>query len=157
MPNPITRLINGNRYDFSSVEVNLNGVPYVAIQDISYNHSKEVGYLRGTTPHKLGRTRGEYNAEGNFTIYKADYQQFLQLLLPLALGGGYMEAPFIITVMYQELRSEGLITDTLEGCLITNDEDSHSQGSDALMVSVDIDIMTISRGGIRAVADNTGL
>lgn len=157
MPNPIAQLINGMRYDFSSIELNILGIPFTLVTEINYSDSLEPGTLRGTSPKKLGRTRGEYDAEGSITIYKADYNQLTTLLLPLALGGGFMEAPFLITVMYQEVRSEGLITDTLRGCRIVSNDSSNSQGGDPSMMSIDLNIMEILWNGKRPVADNTGL
>jgi hypothetical protein len=149
-------LINGHRFDYSSVEINLGGTIYTAVQEITYSHSLEPGYLRGTKPQKIGRTRGEYNAEASIKLYKADYHNLTQMLSLLNPIVGYMEASFTITVIYQEIASSGqLITDVLSGCRMTKAENSHSQSSDALQVSVDLDVMQIVENLLIPVYDNT--
>ena len=150
------QLINGHKFDYSSIEIHVGGTPFVAVQEISYSHTLEPGYLRGTAPGKLGRTRGEYNAEGSLTLYMPDYKQLCKQLAAMNPQAGYMEAVFTITVSYQEIAtSSQLITDVLEGCRFTSAEHSHSQGNDALQVSVDIDIMRIIENGLQPFHDKT--
>jgi len=153
MPNPIAQLINGNRFDFSSIEIVINGITYAAVQEITYSHSLEPGQLRGTRADKLGRTRGQYDSEGSITMYKGDYQQMISALaLVPPLLGGYMEKSFLVNVTYSEIQSGELVVDVLQGCRIVSDEDSHTQGSDALQVTANLDIMKLLRNGIPPVA-----
>lgn len=157
MPGPIAQLINGKRYDHSSVEITIGAKPYTLITSISYQHSLEPGVLRGTSPHKLGRTRGQYEASGSVTMYKAEYKEMVRAIKLLNPTVGYMEVEFPVTVTYQEVAAGELNIDKLLGCRITSAEHSSSEGSDPVMVSFDIDIMKIIEDGDFAVLDNTGL
>ena len=158
MPQLSGPLINGHLYDFSSIEVNVGGLMLSGVSSLNYRHGLEPGEFRGTKPQKLGRTRGQYSAGGSFTMVKSDYNI---LTAKLALQGaaqkkGYMETAFIITAIYQELPTTPPTTDVLVGCRITDESNSHSAGSDALVVEVTIDIMRITSDGKVAVFDNTG-
>lgn len=150
IPSPISQLINGKVYDFSSIEAVAGPQTFTNLQEVSYSDSLEPGILRGTSAKKKGRTRGEYDAEGTISIYKGDLATLLQTLSALGLGG-YMEAEFDINVTYSE-GLDNVVTDTLIGCRITDIEDSHSQGSDALTVSLTLDVMEISRNGLSATS-----
>ncbi len=157
--NLINQLINGHRYDFSSIELTLlPGKIFTNVQEITYSQTLEPGILRGTSPHKLGRTRGQYDAEGSLTMYKEDWAEFIRLIRvdPQNVTQGFMEASFLVTIIYQELKSGAINTDILRGCRITSVENSHSEGTDALTVSADLDIMKVIENGNQAVFDNTG-
>ena len=79
MPTPISYpLINGVRYDFSSVELNFNGlIQRAGIKALSYKHSLTPGELRGNRPQLVGRTRGKYEASASFEMFKLEYQSFI--------------------------------------------------------------------------------
>ena len=131
------------RYDFSSMEASFNGVIFTGITEISYTQTLTPGIQRGASARKLGRTRGEYDATGSFTMYKEEYDELIQALAAggIATSRGYGEVPFVITLVYEE--GGRIKKDKLSGARITNDEDSHSQGSDALVVSAELDLMKI--------------
>lgn len=151
----IGRKINGKVYDYSSITMTINGQPYQGVTEISYSDTLEPGVLRGTTALMRGRTRGMYEAEGSFTIYKEDFEPVKQALIALGLGG-FGEAEFLITVSYAEVGS-ALITDTIEGCRIKHQENSHSAGnSDALTTKVDLSVFRIGWNGVYAVQDGVG-
>lgn len=134
--------INGHLYSFASAEANVNGTIITGFTEISYTQTLEPGIFRGTRSEKLGRTRGEHNVEGSFSMYKEDYNDLIA-----TLGNGYMEATFPITVNYSEINSP-IVTDVLTACRITSEEDSHSQGTDALVIAVDLDILYMTRNGL---------
>ena len=150
IPSPIAQLINGKIYDFSSIELVAGPQTFSNLQEVSYSDSLEPGILRGTSAKKKGRTRGEYDAEGSITIYKGDLSQLLATLAALGKGG-YMEAEFDINATFSE-GLDNVMTDSLVGCRITDIEDSHSQGSDALTVALTLDVMEISRNGLSATS-----
>jgi len=134
--------INGQIYSFASTEIKIGAAIYTGLTDISYNQTLEPGIFRGTRPEKLARTIGEHNVEGSFTMVKVEYQELIA-----ALGDGYMQTPFDITVTYAETNSP-IVTDVLTACRITSEEDSHSQGTDALAVACDLDIIKMTRNGL---------
>jgi hypothetical protein len=140
-PNP---LINGNRHDYSSIEFRLGGGPRTfGVVEISYSHTLEPTAVRGTSAKKIGRTRGQYDAEGSFTVFKTEADEIIA-----ELGDGYLERSFNILVSYAE---PGLpvVSDVLVGCRIKRDEDQHSEGGEPLRVKFDLDVMEIRRSGRR--------
>lgn len=148
----VAQLINGIRYDFSSIELNIFGKTFTEVQEISYSESLEPGILRGTSAKKLGRTRGEYDAEGSITFYLGAFDQFTTLLSAKAAGRGWMTQSFLITVIYQELVGGGpIVTDVLRGARVTNVDKSHSSGGDALQVTCDLDIIEVISNGKSAL------
>lgn len=141
-------LINGNEYDWSSVKIMINGVPYLGIREISYRSTLTPGKVYGTSAQMLGRTRGQLEHEGSFTMYRSQFGDLIQALSLLAGGvvGGYMEVAFTIMVAYEETLASGrLHSDTLFGCRIQSDDQSHTQGSEPLVVKADLSIMRIMR------------
>jgi hypothetical protein len=138
-------LINGNRYDFSSVEITLNGSRTLGVSEVSYTSTLEPGTVFGTGSQVLGRTRGQLEESGAITLFKQEFAELVD-----ALGQGFMEASFDITISYRDNGSP-LVTDILRGCRITSVQDSASQGSDAIAVACDLHIMLIERGGKQAV------
>ncbi len=136
-------LVNGQKVSFASIEIKIGTLLLTGFTDLSYSQTLEPGIFRGTRPEKLARTIGEHNIEGSFTLVKDEYLELIA-----SLGNGYMQTPFDITNTYSEINSTTLMTDVLTGCRITSEEDSHSQGTDALVVACDLDIMKMTRNGL---------
>lgn len=148
MPLPGTgRIINGVVYDYSSITVTVDGIPYGGISEINYSDTLDPGVLRGTSALPRGFTRGQYEAEASFTIALQDMLPLREALAAKAIGGGFMETVFLISVSYREATSP-LVTDTIEGCRIKHQENSHSAGNnDGLMTKVDLKVYRIGWGG----------
>lgn len=153
MPLPGTgRKINGKVYQYDNLEIVINGIPYQGITEINYSDTLEPGILRGTSVYMRGRTRGSYEAEGSITIAKADFEAVKEALIALNRGG-FGEVEFLISVSYSEATSP-LINDTIEGCRIKHQENSHSSGnSDGLLTKVDLSVFRIGWNGKYAVSD----
>jgi hypothetical protein len=152
MPLPGTgRKINGLVYDYSSVTIVINKIPFQGVTEISYSDTLEPGVLRGTSAYMRGRTRGMYESESSFTMSKEDFEPLKQALASLGFGG-FMETPFLISVSYAEQNSP-IITDTIEGCRIKHQENSHSAGnSDGLVTKVDLSVFRIGWNGLYGVS-----
>jgi len=138
-------LINGTRYDFSSVEITIEAVLFNGVKEISYSDGLEPGELRGNHAQLIGRTRGKYSAEGSITFFKEEFQQFIAALAFKGLGS--MEASWNASVVYSEIGGAPLM-DQLFGCRIKKAEDSGSEGGDALAVKCDLHIMQVIRNHI---------
>lgn len=138
-------LINGVVYDHSSIEINIKGVRFLQCTEIEYSDTLEPGKLRGAAAKVLATTRGEYSAEGSFSLSKQDGQQLIS-----DLGQGFKAKSFPVTLNYAEAGMD-FITDTLRGCRITKVEAS-SSGTDATMLKFSIHIMNILWNGV----DSTG-
>ena len=139
-------LIRGLRYDYSSVDINVNGRGVTGVTEIEYSHKLEPGKVRGTSAQVLGRTRGQYEAEGSFTMPKQEADE-----LRAALGAGYMERSFDVVVHYAE-RGQPLSTDRLVACRIKSESNSHKEGSDALAVKFDLDVIALISNGTPAIS-----
>ena len=132
-----------NRLSFPSIEASFNGLVFAGIKSITYADELVATAVYGTAPEKLGRTRGKANHTGACVFYKEEFEN-----LRGALGGGvgYMEVPFIITVTHFEIGMNPIV-DLLEAVRIQKAEDSHSEGSDALVVNLTLDIFRVTRSG----------
>lgn len=141
-------IVNGRRYDFSSLEVLTDGIPILgrAYKSVGYRESKKPGSVRGNSAIRLGRTRGPYEASGEIEIPKEE----LDLFLTSITGGGvigYLEAVFEITVAYADLNAP-LIVDHLNGCQITDIDETHASGGDGgLVARCSLDIQALIRNG----------
>ena len=134
-------LVNGTRFDFSSIETDVNGVVNKGYKEISYSHKLEPGQVKGNSPQVLGRTTGEYSAEGSLTMFLSEWDELKRSLSP-----GYMTTVFTISVAYND-DGEPLQVDNLLGCRIKNVEKQHSQGGDPLAMKIDLDILYIRENG----------
>ncbi len=149
MPGISYPMINGNRFDFSSVQFTIAGVTFNGVADVNYKHALKPGELRGTRSKMIGRTRGKYEASGDITLFKSEFQQLVTLLGSQGLG--YMETSFDIIVTYNELGNVP-VTDTLVGCRITDDSDSGKEGGDPTQVKLELNIMYMLRNGVSPLA-----
>ena len=142
--------INGTAHDWSSVEIDLgeDGGIFTGISELTYSDNLEPGEAMGTSAQKLARTRGTYSADGSIVMLKRDASEFIA-----ALGNGFKEKVFDITVMYSDAGAGDVITDKLIGARIGSTESGGSQGSDPLSVTYSIDILRISWNGIDPLED----
>lgn len=138
--------INGVRYDFSSVDINING-PLIALGVVSLNYkdSLKPGELRGNKAALIGRTRGKYEASADMEVYKSEWNEIIK-----SLGPGFMEASFPIVASHSEpsLGPDAIIVDTLVGARITDQEDQKQEGEEPLKVKVTLSLMKILWNGI---------
>lgn len=146
-------LVNGNRYDFSSVEIRVAGALFNGVKEVTYSQTLEPGIVRGNRAQVIGRTRGPLDAEGNLTLYKLEFQALIQALqlLGAPTQAGFMEVPFDVVVNYAEV-GQPVIQDTLRGCRIKKYEDTGSEGGEPIATSVDLHIMLILSGDLPPIA-----
>lgn len=143
-------LINGHRFDWSSVRVTIDGVPYTGVKSINYRQALTPAVVRGTRAQPTGRTRGIYEPEGSIELYKEDYQEVIKALSANGLRG-YMEYAFQIIVQYSS-PNQAVITDTLAGVRLASDEDAPAEGGDPFTVNCDLSIMYVLRNGLSALS-----
>lgn len=143
-------LVNGNRFDFSSVQItvpDLNRV-FEGVKSVTYSDELKPGKLRGNRAQAVGRTRGQYEPNASIEMYKSEAQALID-----ALGPGYMERSFNIVVSYSEPATPDLTTvDTIQGVRITKVEDSGNEGEEPLATKFDLDPMMILRNGKAPIA-----
>jgi hypothetical protein len=142
--------INGNRYDWSSVEVSLAGDITIALTEVTYSDGLEPGDARGTRSWILASTRGEYKPEAGFTIHKVELQRLID---KLAARGPYMEQRFDMLVSYADT-GQPTLSDKVPACRIKKISDQPKQGSEPVTCKVDLHVGgIIERNGRKPVAD----
>lgn len=117
--------INGNQYDWESVEIHLpNGIA-IGVTNISYNDERpiEARYGKGSTPNGYGRKNYKAGASIELDLDEAER-------LRGALGGSYYAGqPFPIIVIYAN-DDMPMVIDVLPDCKITKVDTSAKQGDD---------------------------
>lgn len=147
-------LINGTRYDFSSVEIITPLGIISAVKELSYTDSLEPGEVRGTRAQVIGRTRGKYSAEGSITIYKSEFDNLILALSPVASVIGFMEVAFNIVVNFSET-FERTRTNILLGARIKKTETQGSEGEEPIAVKCDLGLLGIDYTGLGSFAVGT--
>ncbi|BCS54561.1 hypothetical protein [Geobacter sp. SVR] len=117
--------VNGNLYDWESIEVQLPSGICIGITNIDYDDERpiEERYGKGNVPRGFGRKNYKASAKMELDLDEAER-------LRMALGGSlYDGLPFPIVVSYA---SEGLpiVTDILPACKITKTSTGGKQGDD---------------------------
>lgn len=132
-------LINGHRYQFTSLEANVAGIPIPGITELTYSDTLEPGKVEGARPQLLGRTRGKYEAEASMSMYRQEFDE-----LTTKLGDGYGEKVFNIVANYGD-DGQPTVTDRIVGCRIKKVDNQAQKGNDPLEVKLELDIMYITR------------
>jgi hypothetical protein len=137
------------------------------IKSIEYSHKVTRSKVRGTHPQAIGRTPGEYEASGSITLYKRYADEFLKTLTKNG-SLGIFDAPFDLTVSYSVMRdapanaanfvgvpgvSPQVVTDKILGCYLSEDNESHSQGTNPLEVRFGLDIMLLVKNGMKPLTN----
>ncbi len=140
--------INGNLYDWESVEIQLPSGAAIGINNISYNDERPIGarYGKGSTPRGFGR--GNYKASGSMELDLDEAER-----LRKAQGGSfYGGEPLVIIVSYAN-DDQDSITDTLADVKIVKADSGAKQGDENVGVrKLDFEILSpIKWGGELAV------
>lgn len=142
--------VNGLYYDYTSIEIVIADIGVQAnITEINYSAKRDPGVFRGTSSLPRGRTRGTFDFDGDFTIYKEDFELIKQRLS--ADPNGFMVAAFDISVDMSEAGANIPVTDTVLGANIISVDNSFSQGNDPLLVKVGLSIMNIKFNGVPVI------
>lgn len=139
-------LVNGNYHAFASVEVKASdGNIYIGVKGVNFKDSLKPTKVRGTNAEPIGRTRGDYDSEGDIEFYEQQGHQFLQ-----ALGNGYKEKSFDVFVTFSETGLD-TIQHQLIGCRIEEVDSSNAQGTDASTLKFTLNIMKIKFDGLESM------
>lgn len=140
--------INGNLYDWESVEIQLPNGTAIGVADISYNDERpvEARYGKGSVPRGFGRKN--YKAAGSMELDLDEAERLRE-----ALGGSvYGGAPFSIVVSYAN-DDMPRVTDTLPDVKIVKADSGAKQGDENVGVrKLDFEILSpIKWGGTSAL------
>jgi len=139
--------INGNLYDWESVEIQLPNGTAVGVAEIGYSdeQSIEARYGKGSVPRGYGR--GNYKASGSLTMDRDEYERYSK-----SVGGSvYKSDPVTIVVSYAN-DDQAPVTDTLSKVRITKVDTSSKQGeANASEMKLDFEILEPIRwNGVKA-------
>ena len=141
--------INGARYAWKSLTVNLGGVGTpTGFTAIEYMDEQEIEniYGKGRTP--IGYALGNYRAEGKLTFHKDEFETFKDILGGLSGGTLYDHPPFTIIVSYAE-DDQHIVTDVLKQCKLRKVSETRAQGDMQALVECEFVIFDgIKRGVI---------
>ena len=116
--------INGQLYDWESIEIQLPSGIVVGVTNIDYDDERPVEerYGKGSVPRGVGRKNYKASAKIELDLDEAER-------LREALGGSVYSDSFPIVVSYAD---EGLatVTDTLPNCMIVKTSSGGKQGDD---------------------------
>lgn len=137
--------INGHRYSWASVEVEIAGVVVAALTAINYGSKMQPGKIYGSDGRRAGRTPGEADHTCEFTILRREWNVLLE-----RLGPGFGRVAFDVRVQYAETERqrendviEGVTTDYLVSCRVSSVDHDNEEGTDATSVRVACDPMDI--------------
>lgn len=135
--------VNGKVYDWTDIKINLPYGEAILIQSINYKSSLAKDRIYGQGGKVQGWGRGNYEAEGSFTILREEFER----LIEWAKGQGFsihQIPPFEITVSYSDY-GDNIRTDKLYKCLLQGEMGFDiSQGD----TSVTTDVSFYILGGI---------
>ncbi|WP_407540465.1 hypothetical protein Q0M94_03440 [Deinococcus radiomollis] len=134
-------LVNGFRYSFASIELNIKAKRIPVFKSINYSSDKAPGEVRGNHAQLVGRTRGDLKDTCSLELYEEEFNDVI-----VALGNGFMDQTFDIVVSYAE-EGQKTITDKIFGCIFSKVDKSHTQGVDGLIVKIDLHVMRIDLNG----------
>ncbi len=135
-----------HEFGFQSAEIRVNNKVFRGITEYAFGSTLEPGQVRGTSPRKLGRTRGILTDTLSFTIQKREYENLRRTVAPNGLG--YMEFPFLFQAQMYEV-GHTPITDECIGVRITGDEElpGNAESAESAKVRVTCDVMILIRSG----------
>jgi hypothetical protein len=140
--------INGNRYSWASVEIDVGGVIVTDIVSIDYGTKIDRKEIYGTgTMAAVGRTRGRGSHTASFEIRKEAFRNMIK-----RMGAGFMEVNFNITINYQD-EGNPICTDKLMACEMGEVGNSAKDGPDDLIVKVPLSVLRVEYDGLSPFKD----
>jgi hypothetical protein len=111
-------LINGVEYSWSSVVLNIAGIPEVAVTKINFADSQTIENIYGASQHPIGRGYGKIEPTASLTLLKSAIES-----LRGASPTGRLQdiAPFDIVVCLVNPGSAVIVKHVIKNCQFTND------------------------------------
>lgn len=147
-------LVQGVRFDHSSLDIKLVGVSFLGVKSIDWNDEMNPGDVYGTGAQRLGVTRGQYKAKGNIEIWKAEAYNFENLVVTATPGIGLLECRWPGDINYVMEGGIGPFTSNLVGCRIISRNNQSAQGNEPASVKYGLDITYAIDNGVAPI---TGL
>jgi hypothetical protein len=156
MSTPAYPIINGFVPSFASVEIKLAGtsgaMSLPGVKSINYKDALSISKVYGNSPRPQGRTRGQLAATGSIEFYR-DMWDAATLLLSGGGAWGFAEKSWVIPITYAETLYR-TTCDTLIGVRVHSPDTSPSEGTEALTVKCELDIMQIEWNGFSQLSNS---
>lgn len=138
--------INGQNYDWESIEITGPGGRVVGAQSIDYKDNAKVENVYGIGRDPLGAGKGNYEASGSMEMLRKDADALIG-----ALGADFLgKADFTVSVAFAN--DGGQVTnDTLQKCVVTGTDFSAKQNDAKLVVKFELYIKKILWNGVEPV------
>lgn len=134
--NPVTTLINGIEYNWSSVNFVISGTLIEGITDISYQENLTITPLYGRGNKANAYSVGNHEYTGSITIRKSELDK-LTVGAQNALKDTILHLePFPINIVYKSLDETRIVSEILVNCMFTSVDTSSSQGDEAVGVTL---------------------
>lgn len=126
-------MINGQRYDWASIEINIDGIRIAGAQSITYMDERALESRYGVGSDIIGVARGNYKASCSLEMDREDYEELKKQIDPL------FETTFNIIVSYD--KGDGIVVDTLNNVNFTKvDTSSKQEDSNASMMKLECSV-----------------
>lgn len=147
-----TPLVNGHRYSFASIELQINDLWYVGFTSVSYSEEVAPVEIYGSDSIRIGRTVGKRKTQGEIEMYRREWD-----VLRSTLGTSFGRKKAKVIVHYADL-NQPTVTDRIDGYLSKVDA-KNDEGTDPTTITLGIDAMDIRWGGTGGVGapDGTAL
>lgn len=148
-------LIQGQMVSWAEIGVSLSiyDGPSFSTKDfaaIDWDDSLEPGKVRGTGPHIIGRTVGEYDANGSMTMYYSKSVEFQRALAEINPKIGLVV--FDLLVQWSPIAGEGeTYTVKLVGCRLAGRQVSSAPGTDATQKVMPLSVVRVEENGLTLV------
>lgn len=134
--------VNGNYFDWGSLEIDLGGVKYdQEFDEISYEESAQFKTLPGRGRRPKGRTRGKLEYSGSLKLSREVWADIVRQLSGVSPSGDWRDAQIDITCNYGS--GANAQSDKLRRVKLHSPKQTHSNSEEGLMVEVSLSIMDI--------------
>ncbi len=131
-----TVLINGNSYDWASIEITLLGKKLFGVTAIDYSDSVEIEDIYGAGKFAVTRGTGQYKAECKITLASEEVNQLQKALQP---GKRLQDiGMFDIIVAYLPADATKRTVDVIRNCQFKNNKRSVKANDKTIEVEFDI-------------------
>lgn len=146
-------LINGNRFSFTNVFVQLNGVDIAkgVFKSINYDGEQTSGEVNGNQVTLVGLTEGTAKATGSFEMLISDADDFCS---NLTSSGAFpiLSVDFTIQISYS-VNDVDVRTDVLRGVRCQKLGTNNQQGTDATTNTFEFIARRFTKNGIEVFGD----
>lgn len=149
--------INGVRTSFVSVQWGLETIPVVGLKEINYEETQDIPEIMGTSGEAIGRPRGTVKRTGSIVAYQKEWAHQILPKISMAGAKGFSVTAWPVVIAYAEAESpDDTVVDTLVGVRHHSPKNTHSEGPDALVVTISLSIMRIKWNGYEALRGAAG-